>query len=115
MVAFAWPISFQQPQWLWLMLAIPVIAAASLHLLRGIERPRRIAAIALRSVVIVLLAICLARIEWVRRNDHVAVMFVLDHSRSIPDDLQASTQKYVREVTRQASRDDRVGVIGFDG
>jgi len=115
LVAVNWPISFQRPEWLWLLAAIPVIAVASLHFLRGVEKPRRIAAIALRCAVIAVLAAALARIEWVRRNDRVAVMFVLDRSRSIPDDVQAQAHKYIREVTRKAERDDRVGIIGFDG
>jgi uncharacterized membrane protein/Mg-chelatase subunit ChlD len=115
LLAVNWPISFQQPQWLWVMLTIPVLVAASLRFLRGIERTRRIAAIALRSIVIALLAIALARVEWIRRNDHVAVLFILDRSRSIPDDLQDTARRYVREVTAKANRDDRVGVVGFDG
>lgn len=115
MLAVNWPISFQRPEWLWLLVAIPVIVPASLHFLRGMERPRRYAAIALRCAVIAALAFALARIEWVRRSDRVAVMFVLDRSRSIPDELQLEAQKYVRQATQKAQRDDCVGVIGFDG
>ncbi|MCL2330877.1 MAG: VWA domain-containing protein, partial [Phycisphaerae bacterium] len=110
-----WPVSFQRPEWLWLMLTIPVVVVASLRYLRGIERTRRIMAIVLRSVVIALLAITLAQIEWVRRNDHVAVMFVLDRSRSITDELQNSARQYIRNVTANGNSKDRVGVVGFDG
>jgi uncharacterized membrane protein/Mg-chelatase subunit ChlD len=115
MLALNSPISFQEPRWLWLLAVIPVMAAASLHFLRSIEKPRRIMAILLRSLVIAALAAALARIEWVRRNDRVAVMFVLDRSRSVPDELQEKARKYIREVTRRGDRDDRVAVIGVDG
>lgn len=115
MLAANWPISFQRPEWLWLLAAIPPIALASWHFLRGMERPRRIAAIGLRCAVIAVLAVALARIEWVRRSDRVAVMFVLDRSRSVPDEIQARAHKYIREVTRKGERDDRVGVVGVDG
>ena len=115
MLAWASPISFQQPIWLWLLAVIPLIVLASLRYLRAIEKPRRIISVALRSVVVAVLAVALARVECVKRSDRVAVMFVLDRSRSVPEDLQGETQKYIREVTRRADRDDRVGVIGFDG
>jgi len=110
-----WPISFDRPEWLWLLLLIPVIIAISVRSLRGLDRSRRIVAVVLRCLVVALLAIALARIESVKRNDHLAVMFVLDRSRSIPEDLREAAQSYVRHVSKQADRDDRFGIIGFDG
>ena len=38
MLAMTWPISFDRPEWLWLMLAIPLIAAVSVRTLAGLER-----------------------------------------------------------------------------
>jgi uncharacterized membrane protein len=114
-LAVNWPISFDRPAWLWLMLAIPVIVAISMRSLAGLEPYRRIVAVTLRSLVIAALAIALARIEYVRRNEHVAVMFALDRSRSVPDPLRTSAEDYVRKIAKDANRDDRLGVIGFDG
>ncbi len=115
MLGWAWPISFDRPEWLWLLVTIPVIAVISVRSLSGLEKSRRIAAVVLRSLVIAAVAAALARIEFVKRNDHVAVMFVLDRSRSIPDPLRESAQNYIRRVAKLADRDDRIGVIGFDG
>lgn len=117
-LAFSFPISFDEPAWLLLMLAIPVLAVVSMRTLAALERPRRILAIALRSLVIAALAVALARIEYVKRNDHVAVMFVLDRSRSIPDELRKQAQDYIKEAVGKAWKVDneaRFGVIGFDG
>ncbi len=114
-LALSWSISFDRPEWLWLLAVIPLIVVVSRRSLAGLDRQRRIVAVALRSVVIALLALALARIEYVKRNDHVAVMFVLDKSRSIPEDLRLAAQAYVRKVALDADRDDRIGVIGFDG
>ena len=47
-LAVNWPISFDRPEWLWLLLAIPVIVAVSRRSLAGLDRARRIAAVALR-------------------------------------------------------------------
>ncbi len=115
MLGISSPISFDRPEWLWLLLLIPVLAVISRRSLAGLERPRRILAVILRSLVIAALAVALARVEIVRRNDRVAVLFVLDRSRSIPDDLREASQQYIRQVAASAERDDRVGVISADG
>ncbi len=115
LLAVNWPISLDRPVWLWLLLTIPVIVAISMRSLAGLDRYRRITAIVLRSLVIAALAIALARIEYVKRNRNVAVMFVLDRSRSIPDELRTAAQNYIKQVAKHADRDDQLGVIGFDG
>lgn len=114
-LAFNWPLSFEQPAWLWLLLVIPAIAIISRRSLAGLEPHRRILAVVFRSAVIAMLALALARIQFVRRNEHVAVMFVMDKSHSIPDDRRTAAEQYVRKVINKTSRDDRVGVITFDG
>ncbi len=114
-LAVHWPVSFEQPQWLGLLAIIPLLVLVSLRTLRGLERPRRITALVLRSLVIALIAIALARVQIVRRNEHVAVMFVLDRSNSVPEKLRESAQDYVRKVVEDADPDDRVGMVGFDG
>ena len=113
MIAVSWPFSFEHPQWLWLLAAIPPLAAVSMHWLRGIELPRRIAAVVLRCLVIAALAAALAGIEWVHRNKNVAVMFVLDESQSIPAQLAEKAQAYIRTVVRNGNPENRVGAVGF--
>ena len=117
-LALNMPISFDQPAWLFLLLLIPLLAGVSMRTLSGLDKARRITAIALRSLVIAALAIALARVQFVKRNDHVAGMFVLDRSKSIPDDLRLKAQDYIKQVVRHARRIDdqaRFGMIGFDG
>jgi len=113
------PISFEDPwQLLWLGL-IPALVLLSLRSLAGLERGRRILAIAARSVVTGLVVCCLARIQYVRTNHDLAVMFVVDRSKSIPDDpeqgLVIQQEKYIRDVSRKMAKDDRLGIITFDG
>ncbi len=115
MLAVNWPISFEQPAWLWLLAAIPVLVAVSMRSLAGLDPVRRATALVMRSLVILALALALARIQLVKHNDHVALMFVLDRSRSIPDPLRLAAQEVVKNAAKNGDRDDRVGVIGFDG
>jgi uncharacterized membrane protein len=111
----AWPVSFEQPLWLLLLLAIPVIVLVSLRSLSGLDLPRRIVAIALRCLLILVFAMVLARVQRVMRTDQLAVFFLVDRSRSIPDDIRARVEEYVRRSAKQGERADEVAVIGFDG
>jgi uncharacterized membrane protein len=115
LLAVDWPISFARPVWLLLLLTIPVIVFVSLRWLNSLDRTRRRLAILARCAVIAAVAVALARIEFVRRNDNVAAMFLIDRSRSIPDERRDDAEEYIRRIIRNADRDDRVGVIGFDG
>lgn len=114
-LALSMPVWFDQPRWFWLLATIPLIVVISLRSLAGLERAQRITAIVLRCLVILALTLALAGIEFVRRNDQVAVMFVLDRSHSVSEELREKSQSYVQQAARSADRDDRMGVIGVDG
>ena len=45
------PIAFDKPQWLWLLVLIPVLVVASLRSLAGLDPVRRALALILRSVL----------------------------------------------------------------
>ena len=59
LAAWTLPISFEQPVWLWLLLIAPVVAVVSFKTMRALEPARRILAIALRVIVLTLVAFCL--------------------------------------------------------
>ena len=67
-IALTLPIEFEQPDWLWLTLLVPVLVAASLRSLAGLEPTRRILALAIRSALVFLIAICLAGVQRVQRK-----------------------------------------------
>lgn len=113
--AFDWLLGFDEPAWLWLLSAIPLLVVVSMRSLAGLDRARRVTALVMRSLVIAALALALARVQFVKRNKNVAVMFVLDRSASIPQDLHEKSQDFIRKAAKEANRDDRIGVIGFDG
>lgn len=112
MIALALPFSFEEPQWLWLCMLVPVLVLVSLRSLAGLDPVRRVLAVAVRSLVIVVLAMALARIVKVTRNDDLTVLFLMDRSSSV-DKSQGEVEQYIYDVSKHAKPDDRVGLIDF--
>ncbi|MGB9624176.1 MAG: hypothetical protein ACPMAQ_04880, partial [Phycisphaerae bacterium] len=73
-----------------------MIALLSQRALNSLDAPRRILAITLRCLLIALFAMVLARPQRVMRTDRLAVFFLIDRSRSIPDELRTRVEEYVR-------------------
>jgi len=106
------PFSFEQPEWLWLALLVPVLVLASYRSLAGLGALRRIVALLVRSLLLLAIALTLAEVQRVRRNDDLTVMFLMDRSLSV----RASTDKqeaYVEDAARNIPPDDRLGLIDF--
>ena len=81
-------------------------------------RVRRWVAIVLRSIVLMLLVFALADMQWKQLSDRLTVIYVVDESLSIPEDLKPAMIDYVdREIRthREAHINDRAGVIVFGG
>jgi len=106
------PFSFEAPAWLWLCALVPLLVLASWRSLAGLDPVRRYASLAVRSLVVVLVACCLARIQKVQRNKDLTVIFLLDRSHSVQE-LEEQSEKYVHDATRKVPADDRVGLIDF--
>lgn len=113
LAAWTLPISFDQPDWLWLLLFAPVVAVVSFKTMRALEPSRRILAIALRVVVLTLVAFCLADIQYVKASDKLTVIFLMDRSDSVKS-LQDTQETYLQQVSKTIKQpDDRVGMIDF--
>ena len=112
MLALALPFDFEQPAWLWLCLLIPVLVLLSLRSLAGLDPVRRVLAIVVRSVLIMLIAACLARVNQVQRNENLTVMYLMDRSHSV-EKLEQKQELFIRESVETIPADDRVGMIDF--
>lgn len=115
MLGWSWPVSFEQPAWLLLLLTIPVIVLVALRTLRALNPRQRWLAIVLRALVVIVFALVLARIHAVRTSDRLAVYFLIDRSRSIPDEVRLKVEDYVRRSAHLAERNDKLCIVGFDG
>jgi uncharacterized membrane protein len=115
----AFPIWFEEPAWLWFALVVPVLVVVSIRVLRSLERTRRWLAVGCRAGLIALVIACLAGVQHVRESDDLTVMFIMDRSKSIPDDLASGLtgrqEAYVRQIGEKVQTDDRLGVVTFDG
>ena len=105
-------LGFEKPDWLWLGLLVPVLVLVSLRSLAGLDPVRRVLSLALRSLVIVVVAACLAEVVKVRTNDDLTVLFLMDRSHSVKETLEVQ-EDYIRTVCQEMPADDRVGVIDF--
>lgn len=97
---------------MWLCLLVPVLVLTTLRSLAGLEPLRRVLALMFRSLLVVLLACCLAGIEYVRQNDDLTVMFLMDRSHSVAK-MQDVQDAFIRAATEKMPGNDRVGMIDF--
>jgi Mg-chelatase subunit ChlD len=120
-------LEFAQPWWLLLLLVVPIIVLTALPRLNRSEwRPW--VAVLLRSSLILLLAMALADPRLRQSSDRVTVLFVVDRSQSIPEELADDGQggtvdrraRRVRDFINNAVRQrgpgherDRAGLIVF--
>ncbi len=112
LLALALPFSFDRPMWLWLGLLIPLLILASLRSLAGLEFMRRTMALFIRSMLVLLVACCLARVEHVQRNDDLTVIYLMDRSHSVQE-LQNRQEAFVHQASDNIPDEDRVGLIDF--
>lgn len=99
----------------WLLLAIPAVALAALDATRRWPSLRhRVAAIAVRALVIVGLAAAAAEPSWVREHRAATVVFLLDRSGSIGDDALAGAWDHAGKLRDQLPDGTRSAVVAFD-
>ncbi|MFQ5413679.1 MAG: VWA domain-containing protein, partial [Phycisphaerae bacterium] len=91
---------------------VPVLVVVSLRSLAGLDPVRRVLALIARSLLIVLVSVCLAGVQYVRRSEDLTVMFVMDRSHSVQA-LEAVQEAYLHRVTQDIPRNDRVCMIDF--
>jgi hypothetical protein len=122
-----WHLEVAQPWWLLLLLLIPLIVWMSYRSLAGLGPTRRWMAIGLRSLLIALLTLALAEIRLRQPNENTAVLFLIDRSLSIPQDVDPKDdppvdrrwQRVKKFVTESSGRRgtgherDQAGVIVF--
>ncbi len=107
---------FDQPQYLLLLLLLPVIWALSYRSLSGLGRYRRFFALLFRSVVFSALVLALAEMQFLRQSDRMTVIYLLDQSASIPQAQREAMVEFVKnavDAQRDDNRHDRAALIVF--
>ncbi|MCC6188949.1 MAG: VWA domain-containing protein [Anaerolineales bacterium] len=106
--------SFSAPAFLLLLLALPFLVWVG-RPSRGPSRRREIISLALRLVIAVLLILGLAGLEVRRAADALSVVYLVDHSDSMPLAARQVALDYVRRALAGMGLHDRSGVIVFGG
>jgi len=113
------PLSFEQPDWLWLLLLVPVVVGAPLMVrtLTALPIGRRCFVLAVRTALLVALVLAMAGAQHVRESRDLAVIFLLDRSHSIPDSMKRAQEQFIQEAGALPKRpdNDKAAVISFDG
>jgi uncharacterized membrane protein len=112
-----------EPWWLLMLLLIPLLVWWSFRSLVGLGTTRRILALTLRSLLVLLLALALSETHAKQPDRNLTVMFLWDRSLSIPaewkEDVDLREQRILHFINAAVEQrgtgheDDRVGVIVF--
>lgn len=81
--------------------------------LTDMSRARCRLALTLRLVLVTCLFLALAGLQWVRRNDSLSVIFLLDASKSLRDDQKQTAQRFVQDAVKSKREGDTVGLLTF--
>ncbi len=100
----------------YLLALIPALAWVIWYALKTdvqISAWRRWTALAIRLVVLSLLVLAIAGLQWLRPLEGINVYFLLDRSDSIPSAQQEFAREYVNRSSKQKKNADKAGVIVF--
>jgi uncharacterized membrane protein/Mg-chelatase subunit ChlD len=107
---------FNSPWYLLLLLLLPAMWWFSFHSLSGLGPWRRLLALGLRTLVLLLIVAALSEMQYQRKSDRLTVIYLLDQSLSIPEVRRAAMIRYVNtsiREQREGEKQDRAGVIVF--
>ncbi len=107
-------VQFANPWFLLLLpLAFVFFGWCNRHTVTDMSPARRRGALLLRCALATLLIFTLAGLKIVKPGNALAVVFVVDSSRSIRDDQRTRMEQYIREAGRGMRTVDKIGVITF--
>ena len=100
--------------WMLLLLALVPISVWIGLGIQSLSGLRKWSAIALRVVILLCLIGALAGAELIKRNDRLAVFFLVDKSNSIPEDIRLAALDSIRTTAELYMTDkDEAGLIVF--
>ena len=109
--------AFDSVGYLALLALLPIMWWLSFNSLAGLGRWRRIAVLTLRSLVLTIIVLALADMQYQRRSDQLTVVYLLDQSLSIPVDQRQAMIDYVNDSIEEHFEADenrnRYAVIVF--
>lgn len=108
--------TFDSPAYLLLLLLLPLLWWWSFESLSGLGNWRRLLALLFRTLVLTLIVLSLADVQYQRRSDQIAVIYLLDQSLSVPTNARQAMIQFVNQSVAEHQdefRNDRYAVIVF--
>jgi uncharacterized membrane protein/Mg-chelatase subunit ChlD len=106
-------LSFIYPQYLWLLILVPLTISLSLVRRRALSRTRFWSGITLRSLLLILIVFALAGIQLRLRTDTLTTVFILDVSDSVSKEEQTVGEEFIRQAVRSMPVGDRAAIVVF--
>ncbi len=112
-MSFPIDLTFARPDWLWLLVLVPVVALAGYAL--GRKRGLRPASTWLRTAAMALLILALAQPLWSTGAAAPATVLVVDRSASLSGDTSTSVVDWLNSALGSAGSGDRAAIVAFGG
>ena len=102
-----------RPLLLLLLLFLPALYYGYRRSLVDLSRTQRIISLIVRIIIVVLLILSVADVQYLKTDDKLAVMFLADISDSISDDGLTKATDYVNEALKSGDGNHQSGLIAF--
>ena len=102
-----------RPLLLLLLLFLPALYYGYRRSLVDLSRTQRVISLVARIIIVVLLILSVADVQYLKTDDKLAVMFLADISDSISDDGLAKATDYVNEALKSRDGNQQSGLIAF--
>ncbi len=102
-----------RPLLLLLLLFLPALYYGYRRSLVDLSRTQRIISLIVRIIIVVLLILSVADVQYLKTDNKLAVMFLADISDSISDDGLTKATDYVNEALKSQDGNQQSGLIAF--
>ena len=102
-----------RPLLLLLLLFLPALYYGYRRSLVDLSQTQRVISLVVRIIIVVLLILSVADVQYLKTDDKLAVMFLADISDSISDDGLAKATDYVNEALKSQDGNQQSGLIAF--
>ena len=102
-----------RPLLLLLLLFLPALYYGYRRSLVDLSRTQRVISLIVRIIIVVLLILSVAEVQYLKTDDKLAVMFLADISDSISDDGLTKATDYVNEALKLQDGNQQSGLIAF--
>ncbi|MDE0084557.1 MAG: VWA domain-containing protein, partial [Candidatus Poribacteria bacterium] len=102
-----------RPFLLLLLLLLPVLYYGFRRSLVDLSQTQRLISLCVRIIIVLLLILSVADLQYLKTDDKLAVMFLADISDSISADGLTKSTEYINEALESRSGNQQVGVIAF--